>query len=89
MVYAGLPGWPACQTSHRRVCWGSAVLHKNTLGKVQSRDSGLIWEFPKIRGTSFWGPYIRILLFRFAKLGSPIFGHSHMALGWALGFYVG
>ena len=22
------------------------------------------WEFPKIRGTLFWGPYNRILLFR-------------------------
>ena len=28
-------------------------------------NSDLSWEFPKIRGTLFWGPFlIRILLFR-------------------------
>ena len=40
----------------------------------------LIWEFPKIGGTLFWGPYNKILLFRvlYTILGSLIFGNSHI-----------
>ena len=33
------------------------------------------WEFPKIRGTIFWGPYNKDPI-----LGSPIFGNSQMFL---------
>ena len=35
------------------------------------------WEFPKIRGTLFWGPcvFIRILLFRVLYLG-PLFSET-------------
>ena len=35
--------------------WGSRVQVIMTTRK---------WEFPKIRGTLFWGPLTRILLFR-------------------------
>ena len=37
----------------------------------------LIWEFPKIRGTLFWGPYNKdptIWGTILGLLGSPIFG---------------
>ena len=36
-----------------------------------------IWE---IRGTKFWGPYNTDLTIQGTRLGSPIFGNSH--LGW-------
>ena len=32
----------------------------------------MIWEFPKIRGTLFWGPYTKDI--QGTILGSPIFG---------------
>ena len=34
-----------------------------------------VWEFPKIRGTLFWGPY-RDPTIQGSILGSPIFGNS-------------
>ena len=37
-----------------------------------------IWEFPKIRGTLFWGPYNKDLTIKDTILGSPIFGNSHI-----------
>ena len=36
-----------------------------------------IWEFPKIGGTFFWGPYNKDPTIQGAILGSPIFGNSH------------
>ena len=35
-------------------------------------------EFPKIRGTLFWGPYNKNPTTWATKLGSPIFGNSHV-----------
>ena len=37
------------------------------------------WEFPKIRGTLFWGPSNKDPTIYGAILGSPIFGNSQMA----------
>ena len=41
----------------------------------------IIWEFPKIGGTLFWGPYNKDLTIKDTILGSPIFGNSHMGGG--------
>ena len=42
------------------------------------RDSrSKIWEFPKIWGTLFWGPYNRDPTIWGTILGFPIFGNSH------------
>ena len=41
-----------------------------------------MWEFPKIRGTLFWGPYNKDPTI----LGSPIFGNSHYVSGDNLAF---
>ena len=41
----------------------------------------LIWEFPIIRGTLFWGPYNKDTTIWGTILGSPIFGNSHI---WSL-----
>ena len=48
-------------------------------GRVESIGSGLIWEFPKMKGTFFGVLIMGILLFRVLFLGSPIFGNPHMA----------
>ena len=37
-----------------------------------------MWEFPKIRGTLFWGPYDKDPTISGTILGSPIFGNSHV-----------
>ena len=37
-----------------------------------------IWEFPKIWGTLFWGPYDKDPTIQGTILGSPIFGNSHI-----------
>ena len=37
------------------------------------------WEFPKIGGTLFWGPYNKDPTIHGPKLGSPIFGNSQIA----------
>ena len=53
-------------------------------GRVPSRkidgwaEQQLIWEFPKIRGTLFWGPYNKDPIFQGTILGSQIFGNSHL-----------
>ena len=36
------------------------------------------WEFPKIRGTLFRGPYNKDPTIEGTILGSPIFGNSHI-----------
>ena len=36
-----------------------------------------MWEFPKIRGTLFWGPYNENPTISGTILWSPIFGNSH------------
>ena len=38
----------------------------------------ITWEFPKIRGTLFWGPSSKDPTISGSMLGSPIFGNSHM-----------
>ena len=38
----------------------------------------LTWEFPKIGGTLFWGPYNKDRTIWVTILGSPIFGNPHM-----------
>ena len=38
----------------------------------------LILEFPKIGGTLFWGPYNEDPTIWGTRLGSPIFGNSHI-----------
>ena len=43
--------------------------------------NGLIWEFPKIGGTLFWGPYNQDPTISGAKLGSPIFGNYRIRVG--------
>ena len=49
--------------------------------QVESLKEGLqIWEFPKIRGTLFWGPYNKD---PGTILGSPIFGNPIMVYGFA------
>ena len=37
-----------------------------------------VWEFPKIRGTLFWGPYNNDPTNSSTILGSPIFGNSRV-----------
>ena len=39
-----------------------------------------IWEFPKIRGTVFWGPYNKDPTIWGTILRSPIIGNSHIKL---------
>ena len=39
----------------------------------------MIWEFPKIRGTIFWGPYNKDPTIESTLLGSPVFGNPHIA----------
>ena len=41
------------------------------------------WDFRKIRGTLFWGPYNRILLLGY-YIGVPIFGNPQMRLELAV-----
>ena len=41
------------------------------------QDKLHIWEFPKIRGTLFWGPYNKDPTIWGTIFGSPIFGSSH------------
>ena len=40
--------------------------------------AGFIWEFPKIRGALFWGPYDKDPTIKGTILGSPIFGNPHI-----------
>ena len=40
--------------------------------------AGITWEFPKNRGTLFWGPDIKDPTISGTILGSPIFGNSHI-----------
>ena len=44
-----------------------------------SVPAALMWEFPKIWGTLFWGPYNKDPTIQGTMLGSPIFGNSHGA----------
>ena len=37
-----------------------------------------MWEFPKITGTFFWGPYNEYPTLEGTILRSPIFGNSHV-----------
>ena len=63
-----------------------------TVWGLGSTFSGLglgfgIWGFPTIRGTLFWGPYNKDPTISGIRLGSPIFGNSHMDSGFGgLGF---
>ena len=50
------------------------------LGAQDLKSQGLgfrIWEFPKIRGTLFWGPCNKDRPILGTTLGSPIFGNCH------------
>ena len=38
---------------------------------------GFVREFPKIRGTLFWGPYYKDPTLQGTILGYPIFGNSY------------
>ena len=38
-----------------------------------------IWDFPKVRGTLFWGPYNKDPTISGSILGSPIFGNPPYA----------
>ena len=38
------------------------------------------WEFPKIRGTLFWGPYNQDPTIWGTIFGSPIFGNSQLSI---------
>ena len=52
-------------------------------GVVDSRTPGFLisptWEFPKTRGTLFWGPYNKDPTIWGTILGSPTFGNSHIS----------
>ena len=39
-----------------------------------------IWEFPKMKGTVFWGPSNKNPTIEGTILGSPIFGNPHFGL---------
>ena len=44
-------------------------------------EGGLIWDFPTIRGTLFWGPYNQDpIIWGGTIFGSPIFGNPHMMI---------
>ena len=43
----------------------------------QKSQASTIGEFPKIRGTLFWGPYNKDPTIWGTILGPPIFGNSH------------
>ena len=38
------------------------------------------WDFPKISGTSFWGPYNKDPTIKGAILGSPVLGDRQLHL---------
>ena len=44
---------------------------------LKGNKTGTIREFPKIRGTLFWGPYHKDPTIQGTILGPPIFGNSH------------
>ena len=62
--------------------WGglafSGGLQACSLGFRSPSDSWHMWEFPKIRGTLFWGPYNKDPTVWGTILESPIFGNSHV-----------
>ena len=43
-----------------------------------SRRHRVIWDFPRIRGTLFWGPYNKDPTIQGTILGSPFFGNPHI-----------
>ena len=45
-------------------------------GGIQEGFDVEAWEFPKIRGTIFWGPYKKDPSIQGTIVGSPIFGNS-------------
>ena len=45
----------------------------------------LKWDFPKIRGTLFGGPYNKDPTIKGTILGSPMFGNPQMLWAWSLG----
>ena len=47
-----------------------------------------VWEFPKIRGTLFWGPYNKDPTIEGTILGPPIFGNSHILYSLLARFFV-
>ena len=49
----------------------------HNLPKAKPNARNLIWEFPKIRGTVFWGHYNKDTI-KGTILGSPIFGNPHL-----------
>ena len=46
---------------------------------VGKRDV-VIWEFPKIRGTLYWGPYRKGSYYLGYYIRVPIFGNSHIIM---------
>ena len=66
-IPAGLLNWKPKGSNHQALCQCHSLL------LVLVPD----WEFPKIRGTLFWGPYNKHPTISGAVLGSPNFGNSH------------
>ena len=56
---------------------GESVL----FGPLSSFRHASIWDFPKIRGTLFWGPYSKDPTIQGTIPGSPIFGSPHLPHG--------
>ena len=54
----------------------SPWLESNKNGRTHQRS--FLWEFPKIRGTLFGGPYSKDPTIQGTILGSPVFGNSHI-----------
>ena len=53
---------------------------ETSLSLGQQKETRVIWEFPKIRGTLFCGPYSKdpTILGYYTRVPSPIFGNSHI-----------
>ena len=57
---------------------GLIAPHVTTHEPPQVGFLGSRWEFPKNRGTLFWGPYNRDPTIYRTIFGSPIFGNSQV-----------
>ena len=66
-----------------------SVVEKISKSLSRSEFQGFgIWEFPKIRGALFWGPWHQDPTILGTFLGSPIFGNSHLEARGRKGFKV-
>ena len=64
------------------------LLLKAKLREPHTSQAALKWDFPKIRGKLFGGPYNKDPTIYGTILGSRIFGNSQIDLGYSTDIYV-